>query len=286
MIHKVAIIGAGRWGRNIVKVLAGLPELSKIEAIVYSGNPDTKEFLAVNYPKIPRGTDVEKVLNDSSITHVMIATQIDTHYSLAKKCLVAGKHTFVEKPLCLEESKAKELHALALEKNLTLATGYVYLFDDSLLQLRNYTKTGTSVSLKMKWEKWGTFDSLIITNLLVHELAIAHFLMGNFEKITSSTIRENQLSLLAQYQHGTVSIAIDREKSDKKKIITAVIDEATYSLENGELKTSKAPTEPLFSSDTSRLLEYELTSFLNDKEDYDWEVIDVEVAKILDSLII
>ena len=46
-----------------------------------------------------RPQDLDEVLDDPELDGVLLATPVFTHYELARRCLEAGKHTFVEKPL-------------------------------------------------------------------------------------------------------------------------------------------------------------------------------------------
>ncbi len=280
----VAVVGAGRWGRNILASLSSVPELCEIGMIVYSGNPDTVDFLTATYPTTPTSTNIADMLNNQSITHVFIATPIDTHASLAEQCLEAGKNCFVEKPLCLEADQALALHSLAGSNNLSLASGYVYLFDASLMALRDTLATSHDITLTCTWEKWGTFDSPLISNLLVHELAIANVLLGAFVAITTKDLSEHRLVVEIQYERGIATFTIDREQKDKKKLITATTTDATYTLENGRLIQISPEEKEMVQSDTSHLLIDELVAFIQNKPTFDWQTLDSEIATILRQL--
>ena len=54
---------------------------------------------------------------------MLLATPVFTHYELARRCLEAGKHTFVEKPLASSTSLAEELIALSEERDASLMCG-------------------------------------------------------------------------------------------------------------------------------------------------------------------
>jgi predicted dehydrogenase len=54
-------------------------------------------------------TDVEAMLANEKINTVVIATQHNTHADFVIKALEAGKHVFVEKPLCLSEHELEEI---------------------------------------------------------------------------------------------------------------------------------------------------------------------------------
>src|SRR5262245_52612020 len=93
---RVAVIGCGGWGRNLVR---NFSELGALEAIV-EPNGETAEALGRNHNS--RVRDLPSVLADPFIDAVVIAAPARLHYELAKRALLAGKHCFVEKPLALE----------------------------------------------------------------------------------------------------------------------------------------------------------------------------------------
>ena len=57
-------------------------------------------------------TDLEAILADPTITTVVIATRHDSHASLVQQALAAGKHVFVEKPLCLRDSELQAIQSV------------------------------------------------------------------------------------------------------------------------------------------------------------------------------
>ncbi len=284
--RKVAVIGAGRWGKNIIRTLTQDCPSATLAQIVYSGSKATAEFLAAECPNIPHTTELSTLLTDSAITHVFIATPIPSHFELAKQCLAAGKHTFVEKPLTLTETEVNELHTLAESHKLQLVSGYVFLFDESLIKLAEILTSKHNIALQMNWEKWGSFDSALTENLLVHELAIAHVLLGDLERLGDIELCEHQCTITVAYEHGQATIKIDREQQKKRKWLTATVDDDQYELESGTLTYTNAAdgTSTLHSSDVTTLLKNECEAFLSDKQTFDWQNIDREVATILEQL--
>ena len=137
-MQTVAIIGSGRWGKNIIRTVNGIAD---IKAIGYGGNPDTKEYLGAHYPDIHVTSDIKTIAEDTGIASVFIATPIDTHYEHTKLFLDHNKHVFVEKPLALTTPQVTELHTLAKEKHLVLFTGYVYLYNQALVALQKICTT-------------------------------------------------------------------------------------------------------------------------------------------------
>ena len=103
---KVAVIGAGHWGKNIVRNFAALKAL----AAVVDQDRLTAQTLCATHGGA--AASFEDVLADVSITAVAVATPAVLHHHIAKAALEAGKHVFVEKPLALALEQAEELVAL------------------------------------------------------------------------------------------------------------------------------------------------------------------------------
>src|SRR3989344_4645526 len=111
---KIAIIGVGRWGKNLLKTFSVRAEIS---LICHTGDSATDEWLKSEYPHIPVTHNVDEVMENVDISAVCIATPIHTHSSLVRVALEHEKDVFVEKPLCQDPVEAVALTELAQQKN-------------------------------------------------------------------------------------------------------------------------------------------------------------------------
>ena len=75
------------------------------------------------YPKVQTLTDYGAMLRLPGLKAVAIATPVKHHFSLAKASLLAGKHTFIEKPMASSSEQCEELIEIADQKGLTLMVG-------------------------------------------------------------------------------------------------------------------------------------------------------------------
>jgi len=91
---RVAVIGLGYWGPNLLRNLNELPEAEVVA--MCDMNTTLLERLGRRYPGIRREADVKAVLADPTIEAVAIATPVGTHHGLARRALEAGKHIFRE----------------------------------------------------------------------------------------------------------------------------------------------------------------------------------------------
>ncbi|MBT3469816.1 MAG: Gfo/Idh/MocA family oxidoreductase, partial [Opitutae bacterium] len=120
---KVSIIGAGNWGKNLIKTFS---ELGSLESIVEL-NPSIREQMAQDYPNM-RVLDNYETLLASEIDAVAIATPASTHFSIARKFLEAGKDVFVEKPITMSVDETQQLVDIATSSGNVLMTGHLLLY--------------------------------------------------------------------------------------------------------------------------------------------------------------
>lgn len=123
---RVAVVGLGYWGPNLVRNLHELGEAKILWACDVS--EDALVTLARRYPAVPRTRSLDRVLSDPEVEAVLIATPVSTHYELALDVLRAGKHAFVEKPLAAASGEALELVEAAAERGLVLMPGHTFLY--------------------------------------------------------------------------------------------------------------------------------------------------------------
>lgn len=103
-----AMIGAGNYAKMTMA-----PALSKTSArlkyVTARTNAVSATHIAKKYRFENASTNLDVILNDSEVNTVFIATGHDSHAALCRKFVAAGKHVFVEKPLCLNEKQLDEI---------------------------------------------------------------------------------------------------------------------------------------------------------------------------------
>src|SRR2546430_14455632 len=89
-------------------------------------------------------TDYRHLLAIAEIEAIYVsATPETTHFPMARDCLAAGKHVFLEKPVALELADADELIALARERKLKFTIGYSQRFNPKFAYVRKSIRDGT-----------------------------------------------------------------------------------------------------------------------------------------------
>lgn len=135
---KVAVIGAGYWGKNLVRNFYGLGALG----CIVDSSPVIQERMVQDYPGVKTYDSYAEALSDHEIGGIAIATPAETHGTLIREAILSGKDVYVEKPLCLSESEGRELIELAAEKKKILMVGHLLWYHPTLLKLNELIRQG------------------------------------------------------------------------------------------------------------------------------------------------
>lgn len=131
----VGVIGAGNFASLVL-----LPALSKTPArlkTIASGNDPSAAIAARKFGFAQATSDYRKILTDSEISVVFIATRHDTHSRMVVEALQSGKHVFVEKPLALTRAELAEVRAAQQETaSLHLVVGFNRRFSPLAVKMR------------------------------------------------------------------------------------------------------------------------------------------------------
>src|SRR5947209_2639721 len=123
---RVGVVGLGYWGPNVLRVLI---DRADVEVGWICDRDDSRlRHFQRRYPAVKATTDLDDVLDDPTVDGVLLATPVFSHYELGRRCLDAGKHTFVEKPLAPTCEQADELVDLATAQQLVLMCGHTFLY--------------------------------------------------------------------------------------------------------------------------------------------------------------
>jgi predicted dehydrogenase len=138
---RVAVIGLGYWGPNLLRVLADKPDVEL--AWICDLDLERVTQFRRRYPSARSTAHLERVLADPTVDAVVIATPVHTHYDIAAKALDAGKHVFVEKPLASSSELADDLAQLAAVNDLTLMCGHTFIYSPPVRTVKRLLEAGT-----------------------------------------------------------------------------------------------------------------------------------------------
>jgi UDP-2-acetamido-3-amino-2,3-dideoxy-glucuronate N-acetyltransferase len=135
---KVAVAGAGYWGKNLVR---NFYELGALQAVC-DANASVEATCERDYKGVRFCPEFGELLEDPSVHAVALATPAVTHYELAKAALNAGKDVLVEKPLSIDVKHGEELVKLASAKNRILMVGHILRYHPAILALQRLIQDG------------------------------------------------------------------------------------------------------------------------------------------------
>ena len=181
-IIKVGLIGAGRWGPNVIGAINRLNEAKLLK--VADPNQESLSNLNLRFPGVKSSQSPTEIINDDQIDAVAICTPVATHSELVKSALESGKHVFVEKPFGHDTKECESLCLLAKNKNLIIVVGHVFLFNASVIGLKKIIQSGELgdlLHLEAHRTNLGPVrkDVNAVWDLTSHDLSIFDFLLDD-----------------------------------------------------------------------------------------------------------
>lgn len=175
-------IGAGMWGRNLLRNFAALPEC-RIKACCDKNAQVLANIKNQYNDKIKVTSDFDDLLNDPEIDGIVIATLPQTHAEFSIKALNHGKHIFVEKPLALDIDDAKEMISVAEKNRCLLMIGHLLLYHPAVKKLRSYIDEGALGDIHYLYStrvNLGAVRELenALWSLTAHDISVALYLLG------------------------------------------------------------------------------------------------------------
>jgi len=174
----VGVIGAGAWGKNVIR---NLEELGALAAI--SDPSDEKlAVYAAEYPDASTYIDWRQMVA-SDIPAIAIVTPTPLHHEMAREALLAGKDVYVEKPLTHSSDEARDLVELAAERGRVLMVGHLLLYQPAISWIKGFLAAGELGDLYgVRHERLTLGRARSVENVLwdigVHDLAVLFYLVG------------------------------------------------------------------------------------------------------------
>jgi predicted dehydrogenase len=148
-LPRVAVVGAGLWGRNHVRNYA---EIGALEAVVDQNEAVASELAGKH---AARALTFDAGLADPQIDAFVFALPPSQNFPLGKRVLEAGKHLFVEKPMTMTVAEGEELCRLADRLDRRLMVGHILQYHPAFIALRRFVEGG----------RFGRLLSLVSTRL-------------------------------------------------------------------------------------------------------------------------
>jgi predicted dehydrogenase len=181
---KVGVIGCGYWGPNLIRNFRSLPDC-KLQTMC-DINEGRLRHLHNLYPEVEPLTDYHKMLErGSGVDAVVIATSVRFHYTMAKDCLLAGKHTLIEKPMAASSDECRELITIAKKKGVVLMVGHTFLYSPAVRKIKEIVEWGDIGDIRYICSRrlnLGLFqkDINVAWDLAPHDISIILYIMEEF----------------------------------------------------------------------------------------------------------
>ena len=177
---KVAIVGYGYWGPNLVRNFVDNP-MTDVSYVCDIDESRLRSF-KLKDKRIKTTANYKDILKDDNVELLAVSTPLSTHYRITKDALLAGKHVLIEKPMTAKVSQAESLIELAEKRNLTIFVDHTFVYTGAVRKMKELISSGEigriyyfdSVRLNL-----GLFqkDINVIWDLAPHDFSIMDYLI-------------------------------------------------------------------------------------------------------------
>jgi predicted dehydrogenase len=206
----------------------------------------------------------------SEVDGVCIAVPTKYHFETARRALLAGVHTLVEKPIANSISEASELVAIARDQGLTFQVGHVERFKGAVLELRKIVENPYLVEAR-RLSPWieKEWDTGVVLDLMIHDIDIVLSLIkgevltvdGVGKRVRSDY--EDIASAVLQFENGSIaSITSSRLSETRIRTMSVSQDKAfiTLDFESQDIDIYRGASASFFVS--QREITYKQESFV------------------------
>jgi predicted dehydrogenase len=137
---RVAVVGAGHWGPNLIRNFEN-PPASTVRWVI---DRDERRLDQVRsrYPDVRVSAEANDAFDDDEVDAVVVATPTTTHFPLVKAALERSKHVLVEKPITDSPDQGRALVELAAERQRVLMVGHVFVYNPGVEKVKQYLQEG------------------------------------------------------------------------------------------------------------------------------------------------
>jgi len=177
---KIGVVGAGAWGRNHVRIVAGLADAEL--AAVCDSDAATRQRIARQYPAALVTGDIADLLG-TRVDAVIVASPATTHASLALRCIEAGKPCLIEKPFALRVRDAEAVAEAAERGRVPVLAGHLLVYHPVVEQLQALVQGGVLGQVYYLYGLRVNLGQVRVAETALwsfgpHDVAVALFLLG------------------------------------------------------------------------------------------------------------
>lgn len=175
----IAVAGCGYWGMNYVRVFHDMVGARLVG--VCDVRQTQLDVVRQRFHSTFVTTQLEDLLAADGVDGVVICTEATSHYAVALRCLEAGKHILVEKPLTTYVGDAEQLTGLAALKHLVLMVGHTFIYNAAVRKLKEYVRAGSDQIYYLYAQRTNLGpirrDVNALWDLATHDIAIFNYLL-------------------------------------------------------------------------------------------------------------
>src|ERR1700682_2880971 len=169
MLPKIAVLGNGYWGKNLVRNFHALGVLK----CVCDSRSEALEEARLQFG-VDTCPSLKTILIDPDIQGVAIAAPAVQHYEIAKQCLLSGKDVYVEKPLSLRVDEGRELVKIAEARRRILMVGHILQYHPAILKLKDLIDSGELGRIQYIYSSRLNWGKLQIGSTTTHPYGRTH----------------------------------------------------------------------------------------------------------------
>ena len=179
----IGVLGCGYWGPLLIRSFKGLPNC-RLKAVCDPDIARVKHVCAL-YSDLEGVTSPQELIAAGDLDAVVIATPVKSHYPLAKASLLAGKHTFIEKPMATSSRECEELIDIAERNGLVLMVDHTFLYSAPVRKIAEIVQAGDLGEIRYinsRRLNLGLFqkDINVAWDLAPHDISIILHILGEF----------------------------------------------------------------------------------------------------------
>lgn len=214
----IGVVGTGHLGKLHIKMFS---ENENCNLIGINDSNIEQVKLAADKFSVKVFDSLESLLEN--VNAISIAATTSAHYELAKECLQAGKHIFIEKPITATIPEAEEIVELANALNLILQVGHIERFNPALVSMEKYIIDPKFIQTDRlaQFNPRGT-DVAVVLDLMIHDIDIILSLIKskveNIEANGVAVVSDNIdiANARIQFENGSVANVTASRISQKK----------------------------------------------------------------------
>ena len=222
----IGMYGFGYWNsRSILKAQIQNKYIDKITIYTLSSNP---HIGSIPNKHIYFTHNESDILLNNDIKAVIIATPAHTHYDIAKKTLIAGKHILVEKPFTLSYNHAVELLNIAQNIGLSIMIDYTFIYTESINFIKDYLNSN-KLNIISNYDSYrlssinNNLNYSIAWDLAIHDISILYYLGYKYPKTIQAincSKNENSSDMFINIQYNNIIASIHISNFYPEKIRT------------------------------------------------------------------